>query len=161
MISLKNFFVGILVGTGAILPGISSGVFCVIFGLYEKLLNAVLHFFKDIKKNTLFLLPIISGAFVGIFLLSNVLQFAFNKFYIITSYIFMGLILGSVPLVLKQSKFSKINFLHIMCLIVTFCFSIYLIVLEKRQFFFVCNSFYSLFNFSWFFYVCRHCYSRS
>lgn len=130
---MKNFLVGILIGIGAILPGVSSGVFCVIFGLYEKLLDAVLHFFKDIKKNTVFLLPIISGALVSIFLLSYVLQIAFNKFYIITSYIFIGLILGSVPLVLKQSKISKVNFLHIMCLIVSLCFSIYLIVLEKNS----------------------------
>ena len=80
---MKNFLVGILIGIGAILPGVSSGVFCVIFGLYEKLLESVLHFFKDIYKNTIFLFPIISGAFVGIFLLSHVLQIAFNRFYII------------------------------------------------------------------------------
>ena len=31
-----NFLIGILMGFGAILPGVSSGVFCVIFGIYEK-----------------------------------------------------------------------------------------------------------------------------
>ena len=41
---------GIAIGAGAILPGISSGVFCVIFGIYEKLLNSILYFFKDIKN---------------------------------------------------------------------------------------------------------------
>ena len=30
---------GILIGAGAILPGISSGVLCVIFGIYEKLVK--------------------------------------------------------------------------------------------------------------------------
>ena len=34
-----NFFKGIAIGAGAILPGISSGVLCVIFGIYEKLLD--------------------------------------------------------------------------------------------------------------------------
>ena len=48
---IKNFFIGILIGGGAILPGISSGVLCVIFGIYEKLLDSILNFFKDIKKN--------------------------------------------------------------------------------------------------------------
>lgn len=107
------------------------GVFCVIFGLYEKLLNSFLHFFRDIKKNTIFLLPIIAGALTGIFLLSNILQIAFDNFYIITSYIFMGLILGSVPLVVKQSKTHKITLTHIMCLVLSLSFSLYLIVLEN------------------------------
>ena len=47
-----NFFKGIAIGAGAILPGISSGVLCVIFGIYEKLLDSVLSFFKNIKQNT-------------------------------------------------------------------------------------------------------------
>lgn len=118
-----------------------AGVFCVAFGLYEKLIDSFLHFFKNIKKNTTFLLPIILGALVSIFLFSNFLQAAFNNFYIITSYAFIGLILGSVPIVFKQAEVSKITFSHIMCLILSFVFSIYLIVLEK-------NAIYSLSSFS-------------
>ena len=45
---------GVLIGAGAILPGISSGVLCVIFGFYEKLVNSVLGIFKDFKKNFTF-----------------------------------------------------------------------------------------------------------
>ena len=41
---------GILIGAGCILPGISSGVLCVIFGIYEKILDSILNFFKDIRK---------------------------------------------------------------------------------------------------------------
>ena len=44
-----NIFKGIFIGSGAILPGISSGVLCVIFGIYEKLLNSVL----KLQKKTL------------------------------------------------------------------------------------------------------------
>ena len=51
---ILNFCIGILIGAGAILPGISSGVLCVIFGIYEKLVNSVLNFFKDIKNNLKF-----------------------------------------------------------------------------------------------------------
>ena len=51
-----NFFInclkGIAIGAGAILPGISSGVLCLIFGIYETLLNSILDFFNDIKKNS-------------------------------------------------------------------------------------------------------------
>ena len=60
---LLSFFKGILIGAGAILPGISSGVICMVCGLYEKLINSILNFFKNIKENTKFLLPIISGRY--------------------------------------------------------------------------------------------------
>ena len=38
MTFLLNFVIGIAIGSGAILPGISSGVLCVMFGIYETLL---------------------------------------------------------------------------------------------------------------------------
>ena len=59
---LSNCLKGIAIGSGAILPGISSGVFCVIFGIYDKLLNSILNFFSDIKNNFKFLFPIVIGA---------------------------------------------------------------------------------------------------
>ena len=48
---IKDFIIGILLGSGAILPGISSGVLCVIFGIYDKLINSILGLFKNFKKN--------------------------------------------------------------------------------------------------------------
>ena len=55
MSGIFNFVIGILIGFGAILPGVSSGVFCVIFGIYEKLVDSVLNLFKDFKKNFAFI----------------------------------------------------------------------------------------------------------
>ena len=68
---ISNFFKGIAIGAGAILPGISSGVFCVIFGIYEKLLDSTLYFFKDIKKNLKFLFTLIVGSIFGFIIFSN------------------------------------------------------------------------------------------
>ncbi len=106
--------------------------FCVLFGLYEKLLNSVLNFFKDVKKNFTFLFPICLGVFVGIFLFGNVLKFLFNKYYMPTSFIFIGLILGSIPLIVKQANLKKVNFSHIICMLLTFSFSLYLVALEDN-----------------------------
>lgn len=55
---LLRYVIGILIGAGAILPGISSGIICVICGIYEKLLNSVLNIFKDWKNNFKYLFPI-------------------------------------------------------------------------------------------------------
>lgn len=104
--------------------------FYVLFGLYEKLVNSVLNFFKDIKKNFTFLFPIGLGVFVGVFLFGNILKFLFDRYYMPTSFAFIGLILGSIPLVIKQANINKVNFLHILCMIVTLSFSLYLVALE-------------------------------
>lgn len=72
-----NFLIGILMGFGAILPGVSSGVFCVIFGIYEKLVNSIINFFKDFKTNFLFLFPIGLGVIAGVVLFGNVIKYFF------------------------------------------------------------------------------------
>lgn len=104
--------------------------FYVLFGLYEKLVNSVLNFFKDIKKNFTFLFPICLGVFVGVFLFGNLLKLLFDKYYMPTSFAFIGLILGSIPLVIKQSDINKVSFIHILCMIVILSFSLYLVALE-------------------------------
>lgn len=111
-----NFLVdcikGIAIGSGAILPGISSGVLCVIFGIYEKLLDSILNFFQDIKKNTKFLFPILIGVSMGILIFSNILILLFTNFPIQTKSIFIGLILGSIPSLFKEIKQKSSSKLH-------------------------------------------------
>lgn len=101
---LFNCLKGIAIGSGAILPGISSGVFCVIFGIYEKLLDSILNFFTDMKNNFKFLFPIIIGIGLGIILFGNILNYCLYQFPIQTRSIFIGLILGSIPTLFKDIK---------------------------------------------------------
>ena len=101
------------------------------FGLYEKIVDSILHFFKDVKKNIKFIMPIAIGTFIGIFLFGNILKIVFDKFYMETSFAFIGLILGSIKLVIKQSEIKKITFSHLLCMLLTLSFSIYLVVLEN------------------------------
>lgn len=107
-----SYLKGIAIGAGAILPGISSGVLCVIFGLYEKLLNSILNFFHDIKSNFKFLFPIILGSICGIILFGNFLNIVFEKFPLQTKSIFIGLILGSIPSLLSEVNHKQKFKLH-------------------------------------------------
>lgn len=100
---------GVAIGAGAILPGISSGVLCVVFGIYETLLNCVLNFFKNIKYNFKFLFPIVLGAFIGVVLFGNILKYVFYAYPIQTKSIFIGLIIGSIPELLKKANLSEKN----------------------------------------------------
>ncbi len=104
---LLDYFKGILIGAGAILPGISSGVFCVIFGIYEKLVDTVLNFFHDFKKNLIFLLPLFLGGVTGILLVGKILNFLFIVHPMPTKFCFIGLILGSIPVLFKKANQEK------------------------------------------------------
>ena len=53
-----TFLKGLIVGIGGIAPGLSGSVLLVIFGLYQKTINAIATLFKDFKKNILFLIPV-------------------------------------------------------------------------------------------------------
>lgn len=132
MTFLLNCIKGIAIGAGAILPGISSGVLCVVFGIYEKLLDSVLNFFSNIKKNTKFLLPILFGIVIGILIFSNILNYFLFEFPIQTKSIFIGLILGSIPSLIKEVN-NKTNFkLHyILYTLFTFILGITSVLLEK------------------------------
>lgn len=110
---------------------LAVGVFLCCFGLYEKIVNCILHFFKDIKNNLKFILPIAIGTFIGIFMFGNLLKMAFDKFYMEASFVFIGLILGSIKLVIKQANITKITLCHIVCFMVTFSLSLYLVALEN------------------------------
>lgn len=131
---IYNFFIGTLIGCGAILPGVSSGVFLVIFGIYEKLVNIVLNFFKDFKKNFLFLLPIFLGALVGIIFFGNIIKYLFFNYKMQASFAFIGLILGTIPSLLKETSSHKcIKLKDFFPLIFSFILGICLIFLENNS----------------------------
>jgi len=131
----KNIFIGILIGSGAILPGISSGVILVSLGLYEKFLNSVLGFFKDIKNNLKLLFPILIGILLGTFIFSNILTSVFNMYPNIAKFCFIGLILGSMLSVFKtankNSKYVEIK--NIFLTLISFSITIIMILAEKNM----------------------------
>ena len=128
-----DFFKGILIGAGGILPGISSGVLCVIFGIYEKLLDSVLNFFKDVHKNFKFLLPIGLGGVVGVIVFSKILQFVLYKYPLQTKSIFIGLILGGAILLFKDiNKEKKFEFKNLFYIVISLAIGIMMVVFENK-----------------------------
>lgn len=124
---------GILIGAGCILPGISSGVLCVIFGIYEKLIDSILNFFNDIPKNFRFLFPFVIGGGIGVILFSKILQFLLYKFPMQTKSIFIGLILGGVVMLFKQMDVKeKFEVKNLFCLLVSLLLGIGMVFIESK-----------------------------
>lgn len=101
---MKNFLKGIIVGIGGVAPGLSGSVLLIIFGLYEKTLDALGTLLTDFKKNVRFLLPLVAGMFLGVVLFSKVIDFFLEQYEIQTRFCFLGLILGTVPMFYKEVK---------------------------------------------------------
>lgn len=124
---------GILIRAGAILPGISSGVLCVIFGIYEKLVNSILGFFTNIKENIKFLFPIILGTSIGFVLFGNILNYFFKIYETECKLLFLGLILGSIPILFKQvNQKKKFRLSFLFYTLISFLFSLLLLTLENK-----------------------------
>lgn len=101
---LYRLLCGFLIGVGCILPGVSGGVMAVSFGLYEPMLNALTGFFRDVRKHTAFLLPLVLGGAAGVLLCAGGLAFAMSRWEKPMLFLFLGLILGGVPALWRNAR---------------------------------------------------------
>ena len=109
---IRLFIVGAVMGIANIIPGVSGGTIAVVFGIYEELMNALSNFIKDKEKRIsyiIFLVIVFAGALLSILSLSKALGWAFDNYELMTVYFFMGLILGSIPVVIKTHDEMRIN----------------------------------------------------
>ncbi len=88
-------------------------------GVYDKIINAVSNFFKDIKGNLILLLPYLIGAVAGIGALSFIVKGALTNYPMQTSGMFIGLIVGGAPILVNKVKGVKINVWHVLIFLVT------------------------------------------
>ena len=98
---------GMIVGTGAILPGVSGGVLCVAFGIYEPLIEVLSDPGKNLKKYLDIFLPFSIGWLSGFFLLAKLLEVLFLKYETPATVFFAGLIVGTMPSILKETDPGK------------------------------------------------------
>jgi putative membrane protein len=113
---MKNFLKGIVVGMGGITPGLSGSVLLVIFGLYQKTINAIGTIFKDFINNLKFLIPIALGMGTGILMFSKIVDFLLANYEMPTRFLFFGLVIGTLPLFYREVKkegFSKKYYIHV------------------------------------------------
>lgn len=115
LLIIKGFFLGV----GNIIPGVSGGTLAIIMGIYEDLINAISHFFKDLKKNIKFVFLIGIGAVMAVILGSRIIETCLNKYTLPTILFFTGLILGGIPMLFNKVK-KDIKPLNILIFLLTF-----------------------------------------
>ena len=65
---------GAIVGVGAILPGVSGGVLCVVFGIYEPMMALLTHPIQSFKIYYKMFIPFLIGWGLGFVFLAKVVQ---------------------------------------------------------------------------------------
>lgn len=98
---------GIIIGLANIIPGVSGGTMMVSMGIYDTLIHCITHLFKEFKRSVLTLLPYGVGMLIAIIGGAFGLKAAFANFPLPANAWFIGLILGSVPMILKEMKGEK------------------------------------------------------
>ena len=100
---------GMVIGLANVIPGVSGGTMMVSMGIYDKLIYSINNLFRKFRECFRILLPYLIGMGAAIILGSVALKVAFEKYPLPTNTLFIGLILGSLPMILKQIKGERIN----------------------------------------------------
>ena len=95
---------GIVIGLGAVLPGISGGVLGVIFGIYKPIMELLSHPIKNFKTHIPMLLPVIVGGIIGFLGVANILSFFLEKYPDPSVCVFIGLITGMLPSLFREAN---------------------------------------------------------
>ena len=100
---LLRLLQGALIGLGAVLPGVSGGVLCVIFGVYAPMMELLSHPFSTFKKHIRLLLPIVLGIALGFLGISRILAFFLTAYPDMSVCLFAGLIFGMLPSLFREA----------------------------------------------------------
>lgn len=129
---IKNLFYGLIIGIGFIVPGVSGGVIATILGIYNTIIYKLNHLFEDIKNNILYILPIFIGILISILLFSKIILYLIDNRLEFISYVFIGLILGCIPYLIKEIKEKSNKGIAIIPFIISLIFGILLFIIQNN-----------------------------
>ncbi len=94
---------GLLIGGGAILPGISGGVLCVVFGIYRPMMELLSHPKAALPKYWRIFIPVGVGWVLGFLGFARVVDIVFAANELLATWLFIGLIAGTMPALFKEA----------------------------------------------------------
>lgn len=139
MTVISDIIKGIFIGIANIIPGVSGGTIALSMGIYDKLIGAVSNFLKDWKKSVIILLPILAGCGIGLIGFTFAIEYLLSEHTYITCMAFVGLILGGLPVLMKQLKGklreqgSSVGISGILAFVILFTVAIVLPLLNPQE----------------------------
>lgn len=130
------FIKGVVLGVAFVIPGVSGGTLAVLMGIYEELIEAASNFYKsiaDFKKYFMYLLPIGLGIIFSVAVFAKLIKFGLDKAPIITILIFLGMIIGGIPALVRNVKGTKINLKDMTLMLVGLIIVISMLIFHKSN----------------------------
>ena len=100
---LRDLLCGVLIGVGAILPGVSGGVLAVVFNIYQPFMEVLTRPRTAIPKYWIWFPPIALGWIIGFLGFAKGIAAAFDLSGAVTTWLFIGLIVGTVPSLFREA----------------------------------------------------------
>lgn len=130
------FIKGVVLGVAFVIPGVSGGTLAVLMGIYEELIEAASNFYKsiaDFKKYIMYLLPIGLGVVFSVAVFAKLIKFGLDKAPIITILIFLGMIIGGIPALVRNVKGTKTNLKDMTLMLVGLIIVISMLIFHKSN----------------------------
>jgi putative membrane protein len=100
---LLHIVQGVFIGGGAILPGISGGVLCVTFGIYQPLMALFAHPIRTLRSSYKLFIPFVIGGILGFIGFARAVELFFEASSALAICLFVGLIAGTLPSLFKEA----------------------------------------------------------
>jgi len=127
---IRDFLKGIVIGIGAVAPGVSGGAFAVILGVYSRLTSAIADIFHDSIKKIKDLLPLGLGMISGVLVFSRIIQYLFMYHEAQVKFLFIGLMIGTIPLVIKDANKNGFKSIYLIPCLISFGITVTFNILE-------------------------------
>lgn len=123
---LENFFYGIIFGIGSPIPGVSSGTVAILLNVYDSFFTSIN--ISTAKKNMFSIVIFLLGWVAGLMGTSRLMMFLLEEHRQIVSFVFIGLVLGCVPMILRKATTKKIKKKNILFSVLAFLLMVFLAV---------------------------------
>lgn len=117
---LYRILCGFCLGISVFAPGISGSIMAIIMGIYDRILDITSNPFKNFKNNFKFLLPLGIGAIISLVLFILVFSYLFETYEKAVFMLFIGLIIGNLPVVYKEARKNEFKWYYILGTIAAF-----------------------------------------
>jgi len=122
--TVGSFLYGLIFGFGSPVPGVSAGTVAILLNVYDKFFSSIN--MEAAKKNFVAIVTFLLGWAAGLFGISRIMMFLFDHYGQTISFIFIGLILGCVPMIYKKATAEKTRHRNAALALIAFGFMVFI-----------------------------------
>lgn len=117
---------GILFGSSCLIPGFSGGTMLVIIGKYQNITQNLANLFRHPISTIKNLFFFATGTIIGIIFSTLTIYYLLEKYPFITSCFFVGLIIGTIFIVIKNLNIKTMTFIDILVYFICLTIGLYM-----------------------------------